>query len=381
MRYCKKCLMPDTRPGSVFNKDGVCQACINYENRKKVNWNQRKKELTKICDKYRRNDGYYDCVIPVSGGKDSHRLVYEMKIKNGMNPLLVTVGDPFTKTKAGSENFRNLGETFGCDHILFNVSIDLFRRATKIAFEDTGEPLKFIEVAIYTVPMKMAIKLGIPLVVFGENSSYEYGTTDKDNYCANDYIFRLFEAIDIGFWLKKGISKKEVNAVVPPTKEELQKIKPEVIFMSYFVPWSSTTNLGIAKRYGFKDLSHEWIRAGCIENFEQIDSIAYMVHLWLKYPKFGFQRTSDIASRRVREGKISLSQAEKLIKENDSKLDQRAQDDFIDFLGYSPRQFWDIVEKYWNKNIFEKRDDLWMFKEEIVKLRENISKKRVGKNS
>lgn len=375
MRYCKKCLMPDTRPGSIFNKDGICQACINYEKRKKVNWEQRKKELAKICDKYRRDDGYYDCVIPVSGGKDSHRLVYEMKIKNNMNPLLVTVGDPFTKTKAGSENFRNLGETFGCDHILFNVSIDLFRRATKIAFEETGEPLKFIEVAIYTVPMKMAIKLGIPLVVFGENSSYEYGTTDKDNYCANDYIFRLFESIDIDFWLKKGISKKEVNAVIPPTKEELQRVKPEVIFMSYFVPWSSTTNLGIAKRYGFKDLSNEWIRSGCIENFEQIDSVAYMVHLWLKYPKFGFQRTSDIASRRVREGKISLSQAEGLIKENDSKLDQKAQDDFIDFLGYSPREFWDIVERYWNRDLFEKVDDIWRLKEDISKLRENVSKK------
>jgi len=362
MQYCKKCLMPDTRPGSIFNEEGVCQACINYEKRKMINWDERLEELRKLCDKYRRLDGYYDCVIPVSGGKDSHRLVYEMKVKMDMNPLLITVGDPFTKTEAGSKNYRNLGETFSCDHIKFDLSIDLFRRVTKIAFEETGNALKFVEAAIYTVPLKIAIKFGIPFVVFGENSAYEYGTTDQDNYSANETISQIFEGIDVDFWLKRGISRKEVNAVIPPTNEELMKVKPEVIFMSYFTPWSSVKNLDIAKKYGFHDLSHEWKREGCIEDFEQIDSVAYMVHLWLKYPKFGFQRTSDIASRRVREGLISLPEAKKLIAEYDHKLDQRAMGDFITFLGYTPIQFWDHVEKFWNLDIFEKIDGRWQLK-------------------
>lgn len=360
--------MPDTRPSSIFNEEGVCQACINYENRKKIDWKKREEELDKICDKYRRKDGYYDCLIPVSGGKDSHRLVYEIKEKRNMNPLLITIGDPFTKTKAGLQNYRNLGETFNCDHLLFEMSIDLFRRVTKIAFEETGEPLKFVEAAIYTVPFKTAINYNIPLVIFGENSSYEYGTTDRDTYSANEYISRIFKSININYWLKRGISKKEVNAIIPPKEKDSKKIKPEVIFMSYFVPWSSTKNLQIAKKYGFRDLSHEWIREGCIENFEQIDSVAYIVHLWLKYPKFGFQRVSDISSRRVREREITLQEAKKLIQENDEKLDQKALEDFINFLGYNtPKTFWDITEKYWNKEIFEKKDGLWTLKEKIRK--------------
>jgi len=362
MRYCKKCLMPDTRPGSIFNDEGICQACINYENRKTIDWNERREELKTLCDKYRRDDGYYDCVIPVSGGKDSHRLVYEMKVKMGMNPLLITVGDPFTKTKAGSNNYRNLGETFGCDHIQFDLSIDLFRRVTRIAFEEMGNPLKFVEAAIYTVPLKMALKFGIPFIMYGENSAYEYGTTDKDNYSANEAISQIFKEIDIEFWLQRGMPIKEVNAIIPPTGEEINKVKPEVIFMSYFTPWSSIKNLEIAKKYGFKDLAHEWKREGCIEDFEQIDSVGYMVHLWLKYPKFGFQRTSDIASRRVREGLISISEAKKLIREHDSKLDQRAMDDFITFLGYSPLQFWNIVDKFWNHDIFKNVDGVWQLK-------------------
>lgn len=362
MQYCKKCRMPNTRPGSIFNNEGICQACINYENRKMVDWNERQKLLKQLCDKYRKDDGHYDCVIPVSGGKDSHRLVYEMKIKMGMNPLLITVGDPFTKTKAGLKNYRNLGETFGCDHIVFNISIDLFRRVTRIAFEEMGNPLKFVEAAIYTVPLKMALKFGIPFIVYGENSAYEYGTTDQDNYSANETISQIFEAIDKDFWLEKGISKKEINAIIPPTDEEIKRLKPEVIFMSYFTPWSSIKNYEIAKKYGFQDLSHEWKREGCIDDFEQIDSVGYMVHLWLKYPKFGFQRTSDIASRRVREGLISVSEAKKLIEENDHKLDQLAKEDFINFLGYTPLQFWNIVEKYWDHNIFKNSEGAWKLK-------------------
>ncbi|MDW7733452.1 MAG: N-acetyl sugar amidotransferase [Methanolobus sp.] len=362
IKYCINCMMPDTRPGSIFNDEGICQACINYENRKMIDWNERQKELRILCDKYRRDDGYYDCVIPVSGGKDSHRLVYEMKVKMDMNPLLITVGDPFTKTKAGLKNYRNLGEIFGCDHIQFDLSIDLFRRVTRIAFEEMGIPLKFVEAAIYTVPLKIALKFGIPFIVYGENSAYEYGTTDKDNYSANETISQIFKAIDVDFWLQRGVSRKEVNAIIPPTDGDLNKVKPEVIFMSYFTPWSSIQNLEIAKKYGFRDLAHEWRREGCIEDFEQIDSVAYMVHHWLKYPKFGFQRTSDIASRRIREGVIGTSEAKKLIAEHDSKLDQRAMDDFITFLGYTSLQFWNIVDKFWNCDIFDNVDDVWQLK-------------------
>ena len=365
MRYCKKCAMPDTRPGSLFDEECVCQACRNYQKRSSIDWESRKSELNELCDEYRRNDGYYDCLIPVSGGKDSHRLVYEIKVVRNMNPLLITIGDPFTKTQAGLKNYRNLGETFNCDHILFELSIDLFKRVTRIAFEKSGEPLKFVEAAIYTVPMKMAIKLGISFVVFGENSAYEYGTTADESNSANETVKRIFESIDMNFWLENGVSKKELNAIVPPTNDELERTNPLIIFLSYYVPWSSTINRRIAMRYGFSDLAHEWIREGYIDNFEQIDSVAYIIHLWLKYPKFGFQRTSDIASRRVREGLLSLSKAKRIINEYDHMIDQRALEDFCTTLGYSKKDFWDIVDQFWNQDIFEKIAGIWIKKKDV----------------
>jgi len=366
MKRCKKCYMPDTRPGSMFDEKGICQACKNYENRSRIDWDLRKKELDDLCNKYRRNDGYYDCIVPVSGGKDSHRIVYEIKVLRNMNPLLITVSDPFTKTRAGLKNFRNLGETFNCDHIVFNLSVDLFKRVTKIGFEKLGEPLKFIEAAIYTVPFKMGIRLGIPLVFFGENSAYEYGSTDKESMPANEAIMKLFDTIDLNFWLENGISVKEINALIPPSDEELKKVDPLVVYLSYFIPWSSTINRQIAIRYGFSDLAHEWIREGYIENFEQIDSEAYLIHLWLKYPKFGFQRVCDIASRRVREGLLSLSEAKNIIETNDHIIDQKALEDFCNTLGYTKKQFWDIVERFWNPDIFEKKYGIWQLKERYL---------------
>lgn len=353
IKHCKKCLMPNTKPGSIFNEGCVCQACINYEARKSVNWQERRKKLDEICEKHRSRDGYYDCIIAVSGGKDSHFLVYVMKVIMKMNPLLITVGDPFSKTTTGLKNFRNLGETFNCDHFLFNISIDLFRRVTKIAFEEFGDPLRFVEAAIKLVPIKMAVKFGIPLLVYGEDSAYEYGCTRKETYSVMESMRKSLNYVNIDFWLKKGITPQELNAITPPKEKELLEANIYPIFMGYFFPWSSTNHLSIAKRYGFSDLSHEWKREGYIEDFEQIDSVAYLVHLWLKYPKFGFQRTSDIVSRRVREGLLSLPEAKKLIKENDHKIDQRALDDFNQFLGYTPKQFWDIVDKFWNPDLFE----------------------------
>jgi N-acetyl sugar amidotransferase len=366
--------MPDTRPGSIFDGEGVCQACRNYERMAKVDWQKRLKELESICDKYRRNDGNYDCVVAVSGGKDSHFLTWMMKEKMGMNPLLVCVADPFSHTTAGMHNIKNLGESFNCDVVMFSLSVDLFRRVTRIGFEELGEPLRFIEAAIYTVPTKYAVALNIPLIVYGENAAYLYGTTIEDGYNAQKYIDaghsasgeKLGERIT-DFWIKHGLQVKELNAIIPPSQDDLEKVRPNAIFMSYFVPWDDEKNYSIAKRYGFEDLHHEWMREGWIEEYTQIDSISYLVHLWMKYPKFGFARASDIAARWIRKGKITREEGEKLVMEHDHKLDQRAMLDFIGFMGYKPRQFWDIVERFWNPNLFEKIGVTWQLKDPVYK--------------
>jgi len=334
--------MPDTRPGSVFNKDGVCLACLNYEKRVNVDWAERFQQLVDLCKNHRRKDGYYDCVIAVSGGKDSYYIVHVIKELLGMNPLLVTVTDPFTKTEAGKHNLSNLIEVFNCDHIAYTISPDFFKRATRFDFEEYGEPLKFIEVAIYISPIRIAQRLGINLVFYGENPTYDYGVTDVESPFVTPCLSNMIKKLDIPYRLQKGFAVKEMNSVILPTKN------PDSRYLGHYVPWESTHHLSIAQKYGFRDLTHEWLREGCSENFEQIDSFGYLVHIWLKYPKFGFQRVADIESRRVREGIKTRDEAMELVNECDYKLDRRALDDFVNTLGYTHKEFWDIVDK-WNK--------------------------------
>jgi N-acetyl sugar amidotransferase len=354
-------LIPNTRPHTPF-KNGICQACTNFDSRKNINWTKRLKELKKICNKYKKKDGQYDCVLPVSGGKDSHSMVHWVKNICGLNPLLVTTGDPFTKTLAGQKNYFNLGDTFDCDQYLGTVSPKLVKKLTRYTFEKTLDPLLFVEEVLNSIAFKLAIQYDIKLMFKGE-SPFIYGASKIENKSALERTIKRIENLNIDFWKKAGARKDQLNSInLPINKIKQKKIDINIFYLSYFVPWSSVTNKNIAEKYGFSDLSHEWIREGCAENFEQIDSVAYLTHLWLKYPKFGFQRTTDIVSRRIREGNLSLTEGKKIISEKDHKLDQKALDDFCETLGYSKKEFWKIVDKFWNKNIFKRKYNFWEMK-------------------
>ena len=171
MRYCKRCLMPDTRPGITF-VDGVCVPCINYTERKTTDWDKRRKELETLCNKYRgcNNDGY-DCAIAISGGKDSHYQVYVMKELMGMNPVLLSVGN-IDWTDTGRKNFENISDVFGCDIITLNPNVRTARIMAKKAFIELGSPTWYIDALIYAYPYRMAMQLGLKLLVYGENVNY-----------------------------------------------------------------------------------------------------------------------------------------------------------------------------------------------------------------
>lgn len=376
MNCCKKCVMPDTKPGVKLDSEGVCQACRAYERRKNIDWKARRAELEKLCDKYRRDDGYYDSIIAVSGGKDSYFQVYVIKELMGMNPLLVSAASTFTLTEAGRHNFTNMSDAFGCDILLLNLNLDSARKMTRIAFEETGFGAMPMDLAIYVFPIRVAINYNIPLVIYGENVSYEYGGVQKEEtYSAKDQIYNTVATpIDLKYWEKKGISKKDLNSLVYPTKEEVDKAKLDPMYLSYFIPWDGYHNYQIAKKYGFRDITHEWKREGYIEDYDQVDTIGYLVNAWLKYPKFGFHRATDVACYWIRSGKITRDEGMKFVKEHDHKLDQKMLDDWLAFTGYTNKEFWDIVEKFWNRDIFEKVNGVWQLKNPIWKQESSDSK-------
>lgn len=356
MKYCKKCLMPDTRPGIKFNKDGICSACINHEKRKKVDWDKRWKELEELCNKYRgiNGPGEYDCAIAVSGGKDSHYQVYLMKEVLKMNPILFSVEDNFTMTEAGKNNIRNISEAFGCNIISLKPDVKSQKILMKKTFEKYGKPTWFIDRLIYTYPLKMALKFNTMLLVYGENVSYEYGgEDDKETYSARE-ILKNGVASDIPTeeLLGDGITEKELSLTKAPTIDELNKLDP--IYISYFVPWNGILNYNVAKKWGFKDLKGEWNRTHHVEDFNQIDSYGYLFNGWMKYPKFGHAHATDHASRFVRDGIWSREEAIEKVKNSEPFPDRKMLDDFRKFVGYTWKEFYDILDKFYNKELFFK---------------------------
>ena len=316
---CKKCGMPNTRPGSVF-ADGVCQPCINFANRKEIDWQTRSDKLNEILIESQKHGAQYDCVCPVSGGKDSLTIVSGL-VERGAIPLLVTVTDEFTHTQAGLHNVKNVAERFDVDHIVFRHAPGEFKHRTWQDFKNELHPLKWIEEKIYRTPVQIAKAMGIPVVFFGENSGYEYG------------------------------SDPELSVLHPLSDEQTK-----VYYYFGFTPYDEQKNLQTARKYGFKDLNdfNEWSRQGNIEQFTQIDSIGYIIQLWTKFPKFGFQRVADMTSRMVRRGKMTLERANQLVRDEDWRCDPAAKADFCRTIDITETVFDEIVDKHANRDILIK---------------------------
>lgn len=370
MKYCTKCVMPDSRPGITFNEDGVCAACQSYERRKSINWEKRYQELEALCDKYRgcNGDGY-DCAIAVSGGKDSHYQVHLMKNIMGMNPILFSVEDNFPMTEAGKHNIKNISEEFGCNIVSLKPDIRAQKKLMKYMFENYGKPTWYIDRLIYTYPLHMALKFNTPLLVYGENVSYEYGGADYiETYSARDQLKNgVASGMDDNELIEKaGVTAKDLFMTKAPTMEEMDKLDP--MYVSYFIPWNSFFNYEFAKKHGFRDLTHEWDRTHHVENFDQIDSRAYLVHSWLKYPKFGHAAATDYTSRMIRYGMLSRDEAIKLVKSKDHNLDPASVRDFCEFVGYSETEFWSIIDNLYNRDLFMKNEiGEWVLKNPIWK--------------
>ena len=367
MKYCTKCVMPDTRPGIVFT-EGVCDGCRSFANQKTVDWSLRFNKLKELCNKYRGCNGNgYDCAIAVSGGKDSHFQVYYMKEVMKMNPVLLSVGN-IDWTETGRKNIENISETFGCDIIMFHLN----RKAAKImfrkAFEKIGSPAWYFDACAYAFPFKMAMNLGLKLLVYGEDVNYTYGGKQNQEkasgleMASNDVVKPLWDE-----WFEDGqISEKDLEAAKMPTVEECKKAELEVMYLSYFVPWDTHHNYEVARKWGFKHLDHEYLREGTIENYNQIDSIGYLLGQYLKYPKYGHASVTEMASRWIRSGLKNREEMIPFVKEKDRKLDQGIIEKFCEFTKMSPREFWKTMDKWYNTDLFEQdRDGIWHEKFEV----------------
>lgn len=358
LSYCKKCLMPSTKPYIRFESDGVCDAC-RVHNRKAdavngIDWPSRKKEFEILVDiTTSRKAPLYDALVPVSGGKDSITQVHRL-LQHNLRILAVNV-DYGIKTEIGKRNLECI-PNMGAHLITLRPEQQLHKKLIRIGFEDFGDPDLLSHTLLHAYPLHMAIHLNIPLVALGENSAFEYGGDEKiakNAHMSRDWFLKY--AANSG----RDATHISENYNIPyrllkyyDYPEQLDSSDTTAVFLSYYFKWDSETHLDIAKKYGFKELDHP--REGTYRTYVGIDEKINRVHQYMKVLKFGYGRATDHACEDIRSGRIDRESAKKLVHQHDlEELSEDVIDDFCDYLGYSKNKFTELIERWRDKDIWK----------------------------
>jgi len=352
--------MPDSKPDLKIDEQGVCNACRAYEGRKEVDWAARHKELEALLDRYRSKSGStWDCIVPVSGGKDSTTQVIRM-LQLGLNPLCVTA-TTCDLSEIGRHNIQNI-KNLGVDYVEFSPNPVIRRKLNRICLQQVGDIAWPEHVGIFTIPVRAAVQFNLPLLVWGENSQNEYGGPAAA--AANKVLdrrwleefggllgLRVSDLVGI-----EGITKKELIPYTYPSDEELRRVGVTGLFLGYYLPWDGYSNALIAQAYGFETLTHTI--EGSVVNYENLDNHLHGIHDYFKFLKFGFSRATDIACLHLRRGRITRQDALEMVKKHDGKfpwsyLDKPLEKILAPF-DLSMDDFVKICDRFTNKKIFLK---------------------------
>ena len=356
--YCRRCVMPETKPDLLIDDEGVCNACRSYERRVEVDWQQRKDELLRIVDRYRAKDGRsYDCIIPVSGGKDSHFQVIRM-LELGVNPLCVTATTD-KLSQVGRRNIENL-KRLGVDYIEVSTNPVVRRKLNRLALRQVGDISWAEHVTIFTIPVRLAVTLQIPLIVWGENSQNEYG--GPAGAAANNVLTRRwleeFGGL-LGLRVSDLIGQEEIEPkhliqYTYPSDEQLERVGVTGLFLGHYLPWDGYQNAMVAQAYGFETY-HKTVE-GSLVNYENLDNCQTGIHDYFKFLKYGFGRATDLACLHIRRGRLSRRDGIELVRRHDGRFPSEylgcSLAEILDDIEMTMEEFVGICDRFTNRKLF-----------------------------
>lgn len=322
IQYCNRCIMPETKPDLFIDAEGVCSACRSFARRQVVDWDARKWELQAILERHRCKDGSdYDCVVPVSGGKDSHFQTLRM-LELGMNPLCVTATTDHL-SGIGRRNIENLKRR-GVDYIEVTTNPVVRRKINRLALTQVGDISWPEHVTIFTIPVRIAVQFNIPLIVWGENPQNEYGgpaAAAEDNVLTRRWLeefggllgLRVSDLIG-----QDGIEPRHLIQYTYASDEELKRVGVTGLFLGYYMPWDGYENALYSQAHGFE--TYHMPVEGSLVNYENLDNAQTGIHDYFKFLKYGFGRATDLACMHIRRGRLSRQDALKLVKIHDGRF-------------------------------------------------------------
>lgn len=362
MKYCKKCLQPNTRPGIKFNEEGICYACLYEEEKKNIDWIAREKELKEIAEWAKKTaKGAYHCVIGVSGGKDSSFQAVYAKEKLGLNVLLVN-SEPDKITEIGKHNIENLINQ-GFDIIKMRPNPKIIKKLVKESFYKYGNPIKPTEYPLWTSAYIIADKFDIPLVIQGENAALTLGVVNSglgnDGNALNVNEGNTLAGGNASDWVDEDINLNQLYMYQFPDKKRLIDKGIKAIYLQYYVKeWSQVYNADFSIARGlFGRATEDLHDIGRYRRYTALDSDMQIVNQMLKYYKFGFGFATDEACYDIREGRISREEAIWLVNEYDGKCGEKYIKEFCEYIDITLEEFWKVVDKYVNKELFKKDEN------------------------
>jgi N-acetyl sugar amidotransferase len=357
IRYCINCLLPDSKPDLYFNSDGVCGACVAFAKRKEIDWNAREAEFNSIL-KSSQTNSRWDCIVPVSGGKDSTAQVIKI-LSLGYTPLCVTA-TTCDLSDVGRKNLLNI-RNLGVDHIEYSPNPLVRKRLNKLALEEIGDISWPEHVGIFTIPIRASVDFGVPLIIWGENSQNEYGgpATSQESKILDRKWLEEFGGL-LGLRVSDlvesyGFTPSELFMYQYPTDGELKRAQTSGLFLGHFFPWDGLSNAIVSTAFGFTSKSTHV--EGSTVNYENLDNYQTGIHDYFKYLKYGFGRTTDLVSVLIRRGLLTRKEGIEIVKKNDGRFPEtylgKSISQILNEIGLSLPEFLNICDKFTNNSIFE----------------------------
>jgi len=367
VKFCVKCTVSNQRPRIIFDEEGVCSACRYAEfKRSQIDWHKREEELIALLDKFRRDDGRYDVIVPCSGGKDAAYIAHELKHRYGMNPLTVTWA-PHLYTDIGFQNLHNMSRTGNLANILGTPPGETHRRLTKISFEILGDPFQPFIYGQTNFPMQTALRYDIPLVMYGENGEVEYGGDMKNAFSPTrnyktDHKKHYFSGLGPEDLVKYGINEKDLVPYMAPPNEDLEKLGLELHFYGYYKKWIPQENYYYCVEHtGFQ--ANPVRSEGTYSKYASLDDKIDGFHYYLAFIKFGLGRCTSDTAHEIRDEHITREEGVALVQKFDGEFPAKYFQAFLDYCDIKEDYFWEIVNSWRSSHLWAKDDqDNWKLK-------------------
>lgn len=360
LRWCTNCVAMSTRPRITFDERGWCNACRWAEQKRTLDWATRRRELESLLEKHRSDGVRFDCIVPVSGGKDGSYVAHTLKHRFGMHPLAVTVNPPLP-LELGQRNLRAFAES-GFDLVAVTPSHEAMRQLDRIGFEEMGFPYYGWLIAIHTAVIRIALNVGINLLFYGEDGEVEYGGSTETSHApvyGMDYQRRIYLEGGYEKVLERcGLPPSDLHFFTFPTQTEAAGSSLDITHWSYFENWDPYRNYLVAKEHcGLEESADS--NAGTFTNFAQNDQALYALHTYLMYLKFGFGRANQDAAIEVRRGAMERSQAVNLVNLYDGQYPESFVEDYLEHYRMNRNEFDAVLDRWANRELFEKVDGRW----------------------